>query len=71
MEEYIITKKNFEKYFNGQNVIDRRDYLLYKKMEKARKIYLQIGEKNYHYFITLVCNKIELFRNVFNKNVEK
>ena len=51
MEDKIITKKDFEKYFNGENVINKTDYLLYEKLEKAKKIYLQIGEK-FNYFLT-------------------
>ena len=51
MEEEIITKKDFEKYFNGENVISKSDYLLYKKIKETREIYLQIGEK-INYFLT-------------------
>ena len=51
MEEEIISKKDFIKHFEGKNIIDKSDYLLYKKMKESKKIYSQIGEK-FNYFLT-------------------
>ena len=51
MEEQIITKKDFKKYFKEKNIIDKSEYLLYKKIKETREIYLQIGEK-FNYFLT-------------------
>ena len=51
MEEEIITKKNFEKYFNGKKIIDKSEYLLYEKTNESKQIYFKIREK-FNYFLT-------------------
>lgn len=59
MEEDFISKEDFIKYFKSKNIINKKDYLLYKKTKKAIKYY--------HFFITLVQNRLATFRNVFDK----
>jgi hypothetical protein len=63
MEEEIITKKNFEKYFEKNNIIDISDYKFYLRMEENKKAYDKIEIENYHFFITSVQKRLEMIRN--------
>ena len=45
MEEGIISKKDFQKYFNGDKIIDKKDYLIYKKIKKLEENSVLIYEK--------------------------
>ena len=49
--DYVISKKNFKKYFECNNIIDKKDYLLYKELEKCKETYLKINDgldNNFH-----------------------
>ena len=52
MEEgYVISKKDFKKYFDSKNVIDKSDFLLYKNIKNAQK-YVEKITQNFNYFLT-------------------
>ena len=71
MEVELITKKNFEKYFEKNNIIDISDYKFYLRMEESIKAYNKIKIRDYHFFITLVQNRLASIRNVQKKNIDK
>lgn len=64
-EEILISKQDFEKYFNCRRVITKDE--LEKYYKKKENIY----RKNYHYFITLVSDNYKEIKRTFFAKVLK